>query len=89
MKQLWTEHEDEELKTLFDEFNHHPPDEAGEYRPSLTIAVFTPAFLLTCSLLVQATDSSERCSMSETLKLTNLRNVTTGKLYLPQISMFP
>ena len=32
MKQTWTEHEDEELKSLFDEFYQLPQDTAAEYR---------------------------------------------------------
>ena len=31
VKQLWTEHQDEELKTLFDEFHHLPQDTAAEH----------------------------------------------------------
>jgi len=31
MKQTWTEHEDDELKSLFEEFYQLPHDTAAEY----------------------------------------------------------
>ena len=41
VKQTWTEHQDEELKTLFDEFYQLPQDAAAEHGPLTFLTLYS------------------------------------------------
>jgi len=53
VKQTWTEHQDDELKTLFEEFYQLPQDTAAEYGLLLFISVLSYHLVLPRQALTQ------------------------------------